>query len=348
MERRIASLDGARAVAVALVFAWHLGFQAKIPLIWRFDYGNLGVRIFFVISGFLITSLLLAEGERTGKIDIPGFYIRRIFRIAPAYYVFLAAMAVLLPTGWLLEHKGDFWPSVAFYSDYKTPTDALGHTWSLSVEEQFYLLWPGAIVLLGWRRAFYACLALLVIAPTFRALVDLSIWPEKAMRGFECVSDPLAFGCILACARERLWNNSLYRRLVSSRYVALVPLATLLFLAGVAGRVPVAYDAIGIPILNLGVVLMLDRYMRFPDTTWTGRWLNWAPIAWLGTISYSLYLWQEPMTSLTVQVPVIVKLLGALALAIASRYWIELPFLALRRRLSVTPPRLATSDNPVG
>jgi peptidoglycan/LPS O-acetylase OafA/YrhL len=157
-----------------------------------------------------------------------------------------------------------------------------------------------------------------------------------------------ALSTLFACARERLWNNSLYRRLVSSRYVALIPLATLLFLAIVAGRVPVAYDAIGIPILNVGVVLMLDRYMRFPDTTWTGRWLNWAPIAWVGTISYSLYLWQEPMTSLTVQVPVIVKLLGALALAIASRYWIELPFLALRRRLMARPPPLVASDNPVG
>ena len=343
MERRIPSLDGARAIAVTLVFAWHLLLHANIPLIWRVDYGNLGVRLFFIISGFLITSLLLAERERAGTINIPGFYLRRAFRIFPAYFVFLLVMAALLPTGWLVLHKGDFLPSAAFFSDYETPQYALGHTWSLSVEEQFYLLWPGAIVLLGLRRAFYACVALLVIAPTFRMLVDLSVWPEPPMRGFECVSDALACGCILAVARETLWNNRLYQRLVSSPYVVLIPLATLLFMAVVVTRAHILYDTIGIPILNVGLVLMLDRYMRFADTTWTGRSLNWAPVAWIGTISYSLYLWQEPMACLTRPLPMIVEILGALALAIASRHFIELPFLALRRRLSTGTAVLANS-----
>jgi peptidoglycan/LPS O-acetylase OafA/YrhL len=345
MERRIPSLDGARAVAVALVFAWHLLVHADLPLIWRVDYGNLGVRVFFIISGFLITSLLLAERERSGTLNIPDFYVRRVFRIFPAYYVFLLVMAALLPTGWLILHKVDFLPSAAFYSDYQTGHDALGHTWSLSVEEQFYLLWPGAIVLLGLRRAFYACVALLLVAPAFRMLVDLSLWPETPMRGIECVGDALAWGCILACAREKLWNNRLYQRLVSSPYVALIPLATLLFMAVVLVRARILYDTIGIPILNFGLVLMLDRYMRFSDTTWTGRWLNWAPLAWIGGISYSLYLWQEPMTSLTRHLPVIVVILGTLALATASRYFVELPFLALRRRLTVRPPPLV-SDIP--
>jgi peptidoglycan/LPS O-acetylase OafA/YrhL len=335
MERRIPSLDGARAIAVTLVFTWHLLAHADLPLIWRVDYGNLGVRVFFIISGFLITSLLLAERERTGKISISNFYVRRVFRIFPAYYVFLLVMAVLLPTGRLVLHKVDFLPSAAFFSDYETPHDALGHTWSLAVEEQFYLLWPGVIVLLGLRRAFYVCVALLVIAPTFRMLVDLSLWPEKPMRGFECVADALACGCILACVREKLWNNRFYQRLVSSPYVGLIPLATLLFMALVALRARILYDTIGIAMLNFGLVLMLDRYMRFPDSTRTGRWLNWAPVVWIGTISYSLYLWQEPLATTTRHLPVIVTVLGALALATASRYFIELPFLALRRRLSV-------------
>ena len=343
MERRIPSLDGARAIAVSLVFAWHVLVHADLPLIWRIDYGNLGVRVFFVISGFLITSLLLAERQRTGGISLPSFYVRRVFRIFPAYFVFLLVMAALLPTGWLVLHKVDFLPSAAFFSDYKTPHDALGHTWSLSVEEQFYLLWPGAIVLLGLRRAVYACIALLVIAPTFRMLVDLSVWPEKPMRGFECVSDALAWGCLLACAREQLWNNPLYRRLVSSPYVGLIPLATLLFMGVVVVRDRVLYDTIGIAILNVGLVMMLDRYMRFPDTTWTGRWLNWAPMAWIGTISYSLYLWQEPLTSLTRPLPVIVEMLAAFALATLSRYFIEQPFLALRRKLSAGPALLASN-----
>lgn len=334
MDRRIPSLDGARAIAVSLVFTWHLLVYADLPLIWRVDYGNLGVRIFFVISGFLITSLLLAEREKTGRISISDFYLRRLFRIFPAYYVFLLVMAAALPTGWFILHKVDFLPSAIFFSDYETPHDALGHTWSLSVEEQFYLLWPGVMVLLGLRRALYACFALLLITPTFRALVDVSVWPDKAMRGFECVADALACGCILAVARERLWNNSLYRRLVSSPFVALIPLATLVFMAVAMVHSRVLYDTVGIPLLNFGVVMMLDRYMRFPATA-TGRWLNWAPMAWIGTISYSLYLWQEPMACFTFPVPTWVKIGGALALATASRYLVELPFLSLRRKFSV-------------
>lgn len=341
MERRIPSLDGARAIAVTLVFTWHLLVHANVPLIWRIDYGNLGVRVFFVISGFLITSLLLAEREKTGTINIASFYVRRVFRIFPAYYVFLLVMAALLPTGWLILHKVDFLPSAAFYSDYQNAHDALGHTWSLSVEEQFYLLWPGAIVLLGLRRSFYGCIALLLLAPLFRMLVDLSIWPDTAMRGIEVVGDALAWGCILACARDRLWNNRLYRRLVSSPYVGFIPLATLLFMAVMMTRSRIAYDTIGIPLLNVGLVLMLDRYMRFAATTLTGRWLNWAPIAWVGSISYSLYLWQEPLSCLTHPLPVIVEVLAAFALANASRHWVELPFLALRRRLSTVKPQIS-------
>jgi peptidoglycan/LPS O-acetylase OafA/YrhL len=90
MDKRIPSLDGARAVSITLVFASHLVSVYDTPIVWRFDYGNLGVRIFFVISGFLITSILLAERERTGHIRLIEFYIRRAFRIVPAYYTSLA------------------------------------------------------------------------------------------------------------------------------------------------------------------------------------------------------------------------------------------------------------------
>ena len=132
--------------------------------------------------------------------------------------------------------------------------------------------------------------------------------------------------------------------LVSSPYLVLIPLATLLFMAVTIVSARILYHTIGMPILNFSIVMMLDRYMRFPDTR-TGRWLNWAPIAWLGTISFSLYLWQEPMSCVTGHLPLTVKVLGALALAVASRYFVELPFLALRRGLSVRAAVLA-SDAP--
>ena len=95
VNARVPSLDGARAVSAALVIAAHFGLPAHVPGLWRFNIGNLGVRVFFVISGFIITTLLLAEHKRTGTVGLKSFYLRRFFRIFPAYYVFLAIVAVL-------------------------------------------------------------------------------------------------------------------------------------------------------------------------------------------------------------------------------------------------------------
>src|SRR5262249_24363883 len=137
---RMPSLDGVRAIAVALVVISHITGNelASLPILWRFDLGNLGVRIFFVLSGYLITSLLVAELAATNTISLPKFYLRRSLRIFPAFYVMLIVLVVL----WRLGLMKLDWASVAisglYLSDFFRVAVPLGHTWSLAVEEQFY------------------------------------------------------------------------------------------------------------------------------------------------------------------------------------------------------------------
>ncbi|TMA40976.1 MAG: acyltransferase, partial [Deltaproteobacteria bacterium] len=148
---RIPSLDGLRALSISLVVFGHLGGTVGFPigsprLVLPF-LAVLGVRVFFVISGYLITRLLLDEQEKRGSICLSMFYFRRIFRILVPYYVFLIAMAAAARLGWVELGPGDLGYALAYIGNYH-PHSAwtLGHTWSLAVEEQFYVLWPLLVV----------------------------------------------------------------------------------------------------------------------------------------------------------------------------------------------------------
>ena len=146
---RIPSLDGFRAISILLVIGSHLVINRSIPseaikLLEHFSFGGLGVRIFFVISGFLITYLLLIEKERTGSIHLKFFYIRRILRIFPVFYTYLLVLAII---NLLLNLQIPFlaFLSGALYIQNFAPWGSnwfIEHSWSLSVEEQFYILWP--------------------------------------------------------------------------------------------------------------------------------------------------------------------------------------------------------------
>ena len=326
---RISSLDGARAVSIALVIIGHANWNRTYPVIWRFHYWDLGVRIFFVISGFLITKLLLEERARTGRISIPQFYLRRAFRILPASYVYIAIVAALVPLGMHLAYK-DIPSVLLYYANYHAHAtrSPLGQFWSLAVEEQFYFLWPAALVVLGTRRATAACAALLVTAPVLRVLSDFGLWPGPP-GGFLVVCDALATGCLLALLREQLWSARPYRTIVESWALwALAACAILLTCKGVPAPL---IGAIGVPLLNVSIAMLLDRYMRMPGTP-IGRALNWRPITWLGGISYSLYIWQQPWMFSTL--PQIVRFAGAFSCAALSFYLVEKPMLRLRARIS--------------
>ena len=180
---RLHSLDGLRAISILLVLVGHVAGTVNSPgfLLPLHNLGNFGVKIFFVISGFLITLLLLAEISRYGRIDMRGFYLRRCFRIFPAFYFFIGFVVLANAGGFLDLHANDVLHAATFTMNYHHDRAwALNHSWSLAVEEQFYLLWPLLLLLLGSRRAIVCAVLFVFAAPlpqrhqSLRSLVYLT------------------------------------------------------------------------------------------------------------------------------------------------------------------------------
>ena len=226
---RIASIDGLRAVSVTFVILGHLvgthGFPRGLyPLGW---FAEFGVRIFFVISGFLITTLLLKELELTHQISLKRFYFRRIFRIFPASYAYIAAIAALGLAHIVYLKSADLLHAATYTVNYHSVRGwYLGHLWSLSVEEQFYLLWPLALKISGRRRGMAVALAVCVACPFIR-MAEFALLPAARMgvgERFETLADIIATGCLLAGARDWLSTQKWYMRLLSSRLFFLVPI----------------------------------------------------------------------------------------------------------------------------
>ena len=322
-----------RAISILLVVAWHLRSNGSAPWLdplWRVDTGNLGVRVFFVISGFLITLVLLAEYARSGTIALRRFYVRRAFRIMPVFYVFLAVMAIGGALGLLEAPLSSVLLAGTYTGDYTHLSWSVGHTWSLAVEEQFYLLWPGLIVLLGLRRAFLGAAVMLVISPAVRTMAVVGHWPTNPRYAFEGVADVLATGCLLAYARSRLWDRSAYRRILESGAMYLCPLV-ILSIAAANVRSPGFSAVAGISLLNVTIAIFIDWCLRFPES-WIGRALNARPIAFIGVLSYSIYLWQPSLREHdSFSFPLNVVCICSCALV--TYYLVERPFLRLRARL---------------
>ena len=286
-------------------------------------YGNFGVRVFFVISGYLITTLLLKEHERTGRISLKDFYVRRAYRILPAAYAF---MLVAVATQW----RALSWPSmlaaVTYTSNYFHGGPwTLGHLWSLSVEEQFYMLWP-ALMVMFYRRRLWLAPELLLLAPPLRVLF-WTLWGHRGLEHpFPVVMDAVAAGCALAMIEPHLRRHEAWLR---SRWFLLVAALTVL-LPLIQIHHNRTYQVVGLSTVHAGIALSIAHAVRVHYRT-----LNWEPIVWLGTMSYSFYLWQQPFLnrgSTTWWTAFPQNLILALACASASYYGVERPFLALRER----------------
>ncbi len=338
---RIPSLDGLRALSISMVLFAHLSGTRFFPgfVAGRRDLGNIGVRIFFVISGFLITTLLLQEIAAKGRVSLKLFYLRRSFRIFPCALVYLGVAALLTWMGRLSLSGKDLLHAATYTVNYEfvRPWHII-HLWSLSVEEQFYLIWPVLLFLLGARRGLRFAAAVLVLAPVTR----LAMWyflPDLRWSigtAFQTNADALAAGCVLAGVREWLWARPGYLRFQTSALFLIVPLlgaAAGVLISQESGPLLLVSYAIGQSVINISVVLCIDRCVRHHGDAF-GRLLNWRPVVFVGVMSYSLYLWQEPFlnrlgSSLINAFPVNL-MLAALA-ALGSYYLVEKPCLNLRR-----------------
>jgi peptidoglycan/LPS O-acetylase OafA/YrhL len=354
----IPSLNGLRAASILMVLVSHLAHQGTlVPNVWYLcELGHLGVDMFFVISGFLITLLLLREHRRTEAISLKQFYIRRAYRILPAYAFFLLGLAVF---SWLnaVSLTGLDWFGVLTYTVSFLPKASwdVGHIWSLCVEEHFYLLWPLALFL--WpRRGWVVVIVAIVLTPLLRWFIHTEV---PALQVDYCSLTRLgtiAIGCGLAYMV--CWPP--FRRLFDvtplSAYLLTLGLALGVAMSERTAQRVIEYQLLLHPlVVALAYALTIWLWTQHTNTL-LGSLLNSKPAMVIGVLSYSIYLWQQPFLNpysngWFAQGPL--NLLCVAVLAGLSYLLIERPFLLLKDRRRPVPaevrvPEVAVSSVPSG
>jgi peptidoglycan/LPS O-acetylase OafA/YrhL len=300
-EGRIPSLDGLRAVAILMVIYSHVMFTegfpsfAILPGSVSRNLGGFGVQVFFVISGFLITTLIVREIQCKGCLNLKQFYTARALKIFPPFLAVLATLAVLAACGVVRLTGLDWLTASTFTTNFvRRPNLAVEHFWSLSIEEHFYLVWPfllaGSSALRSWRMAL-GCVTFCLV---YRCVLA-NAFPDyhfMAMRWTFGRVDGIVFGCLAALAAwDPAWRQRLDRIAYSRPRFALVvaALAASFALSVVSWRFNVA---LSFTIESICVALILWTVVRRPETL-LGSLLNLKVIQAIGVASYSLYLWQQ-------------------------------------------------------
>ncbi|MDH0865028.1 acyltransferase [Mitsuaria sp. GD03876] len=300
------ALDGLRGFAVlcVMIFHAHTGFL---------EGGGLGVEIFFVLSGFLITTLLCEELDRYGNVDLKNFYARRALRLAPALLLLVFVYAVwsclALDGGKARQNLFEAGIALTYTSNWArafwwNPPDLLGHTWSLSIEEQFYLLWPVILLVASRFTSDRRKLALLALGLAALSLVWRNVLlahhrdAERLFNGLDTRADALMIGCALALAFSRQSVEVLRRRWARVLEVA-GPLA-LVFIAGVMlvsakeeWREPYMYRW-GFAAVELAAAVLM-AHLLVNGQGLLARGFGVAALRWFGGLSYGLYLWHYPV-----------------------------------------------------
>lgn len=338
--RYLPTLDGWRAIAITLVVASHaLTAQSEhsggLLNLLTFRMGTFGVMLFFAISGYLITTRLLVEQERTGGISLRSFYIRRTFRILPAAWTYLAVIAALGAAGVMSLRWSDIAPAAFFYANYLPPQSWFtGHYWSLAIEEHFYCLWPPILVMTNGRRAIGIATLLIVLSVVLR----LHLSSAGDLPGYTHLRlDAFMFPCILALLlRYRDFANRFAEKMRPVWWVSLLALFALGLV--VAMRFPALrepqriFQSAALPLIIATTVLRPNDFF--------GRVLRTPALEWLGRTSYSVYLWQqlffgfapENWHARAISLPLLIA--GLLLVSEGSRRLIEEPFIRMGKRRS--------------
>jgi peptidoglycan/LPS O-acetylase OafA/YrhL len=329
------ALDGIRGVAVLAVMAHHTGVR-------HLRGGMVGVDVFFVLSGFLITTLLVEEWVRAGRVDIPAFYRRRALRLFPAV---VALLGVFLVAGTvahsaLLDSTRRGLAPVAFYvADWVAARGvdlgAVHHTWSLAVEEQFYLLWPVILIMFlrapgGRDRALWWCVVGITAVTLLRAAAwHAGVSGERLYFGPDARADALLLGCVLALAGTRLPRSLASRAAAGAGVVALAVIVAW-FHSG-DGRWYIG----GFTVAALSAAAVIAHVVREPGGRMASA-LTSRPLVHVGRISYGLYLWHFPIFTLLRVPSAPLRAVPAIALSFAcaevSAALIERPMLARKGR----------------
>ena len=308
----IAALDGLRGLAVIAVLFFHAG---------KLQGGFLGVDLFFALSGFLITSLLLTEVETRGRVDVLAFWGRRFRRLLPAVLLLLVAVTIVttivasVPERAATLNDGPWaqgyianWHAIAGHRDYWASFDLprmFGHLWSLAIEEQFYLIWPVVVGVIAWRSRHAQRTVMIVCVVT--SLVSLGLMialfdpadPTRVYIGTDTRASSLLLGALFAAAPMRKAALAVTSRLAGAFSITVGIIVAIIGLSWflIDGPSSTWLFRGGLFAHSLWSAVLVAACAARPAAA-ASRWLGWAPLRVTGVLSYSLYLWHWPMYAL--------------------------------------------------
>lgn len=359
------ALDGLRAVAVAVVMLSHVGIPG-------FSGGKTGVLLFFALSGFLISGILLKQLDRTGRVDFKRFYGGRFLRLLPAMVLVIAAtmgLALLWPQREQSQESLTAVPYVLLYVNNwaqvaGVETGWFSHFWSLAVEEQFYMLWPAILWLLHrWKGR--SAVAIFALAGALGSIVLKQFVDGSNGRqaGTDFAADALLLGCALAAGLP-IWGPVIARWAKIAFWPAVAVLTASMVLGNSGGGgTSEQYELFGRMWWPLAAIASTIVIAGPTSVAGAPRWvpsvLSWAPVAYIGRVSYGMYLWHilllalinsplNPLDGLLVRTALL--FVSTVAIAALSFHFVEQPFLAMKQRFEAhadtMPP--AAVDQHVG
>lgn len=351
---RIKSIDGLRAISIMMVLLSHAG--ETMPAIVRNNYflqffanGQLGVRVFFVISGYLITKLLIIERQKNGKINLKHFYLRRIFRIFPIFYMYIFVI-LLIKWFFIPDIVNSYntvllaglyvWNYAQFFHNAADPKGGwfFGHFWSLAMEEQFYLLWPVAFGVIASKiKLKKIVVGIIIIMPVLRLLtyVFIPVTRGQIRLMLHTGGDTILIGCLGAIIESEANFKEKYLKYIQNTWlVALSAIFLVVISHLIENRFKGGYDlSVGISLNNICILFILFWCVYVPSGF--AKLLNTRLFLQVGILSYSIYIWQQLILTSMIstwfnkfpQNMAVVFVVG-----IFSYYVIEKPILKLKHR----------------
>ena len=348
MEQRIKYIkgfDGLRAVSILLVLVTHLGLSDFIPntsfvmdRLWFIISGDTGVQMFFTLSGFLITLILLKEKKDTGSIKFGRFYLKRFLRLLPPLLILYPLVLIAMLNGWIIQSSTGLIYSVFYIYNFipnYAYTSELGHTWSLAVEEQFYFTWPFVLAFIRDRRVVKAITIIVIILSAFLLfyIPSFEMAQEYRMnRWFLPAIAPIMIGSLGAVVYSS--NKERVEEKLQSKWTVLI-LCLLLFIS------PLYFPKvflITVPIVQAFGLSLLLLWIASNQNTRFVALLNNRMLNYVGKISYGLYVYQGfflgtgPGGNIDVQLFPL-NIILVFAVAILSYELIEKPVLRLKNRI---------------
>ena len=302
-QKYIPSLNGLRALSILFVLIGHSKFVTNSPACFIFIeryivHMGFGVQMFYVISGFLITGLLLKEKAEHGHINLKNFYIRRAYRIFPVAFLFILTILLLKLFGVLYVSTRDLVCSATYVVDFLSPSTRswfIGHLGTLSIEEQFYLLWPLALLFLPKRYYF-----IIIFIVLYYAMLTTWLYyhpqnsPLFLLKGLLLTAPALLCGALLAVGMFKGWFNSIHKILIH-------PLTAFSFILALAAYLPATFLVAGfysVPfdflLSNVFVAIFIYNVIHSSSNNIIYKFLNHPILNFIGILSYSIYIWQQP------------------------------------------------------